>query len=135
MKLIITRRKKFGAALVPFWIIPDAAQQEYLSGPEHLPENAKLTASGFPVPTVTVDLLDRIGIRIGNGETVTAELPDSVQAVYAATMDGLLSKPAALAGYADGSDETGAAVFRLTLTARGGFARPVTPQFEEGGQK
>ncbi len=116
--VIITRKKQLANALLPYWIIPAQAVEQQ---PTHFQtlKQVRLDATGHPRPTLNPESLAEIGAPVRNGETVTLTLPDGVRQIYAVTMDGLLSNPAALT---DGETE-----YRFTVTTKGGFVRPPHP--------
>ena len=118
--LTVTRKSKIAGAMLPYWIISADVINEMPARFQKYTE-AKMDATGHARPTIAVEQLDALGVRIGNGETVTMELADDIAAVSACTMDGIISEPAVLPQ---------ADTLRLTLTTRGGFIRLPHPCFE-----
>lgn len=120
--LIVTRKKKFASALMPYWIIAGISKKDFM---EQYGLNGDLcdhSESSHPVPRIDMSILDGIGTRIKNGETVRMKVEDTVRSVFASTMDGSLSNEIIL------DDST---VNHLTLTTKGGFASISYPLFEE----
>lgn len=111
--LIVSRKKKFASALMPYWIIVGISKKDFMEQ-YGLEEDLCLhSESGQPVPRIDMSVLDSIGTRIQNGETVSLELENTVYSVFASTMDGSLSNEIIL----DDSP-----VKHLTMTTKGGFA-------------
>lgn len=126
-RVIVTREKKFAGALVPFWIVAAELVDRFPSRFQQIGD-VQLDGTAFPRPTLPAEALAEVGAPVKNGESVTVELADDITAIYAVTMDGILSNRAALAhGVTVGDAET----FRFTVTAKGGFARPCYPQLTE----
>lgn len=119
--LTVTRKGRIAGAMLPYWIISADVIHEMPARFQKYTE-AKMDVTGHARPTIDVGQLDALGVRIGNGETVTMELADDIAAVYACTMDGIISEPAVLPQ----SD-----AIHLTLTTRGGFIRLPHPCFEQ----
>ena len=120
--LIVSRKKKIASALMPYWIIVGISKKDFMEQyglNDDLCQNSK---SGHPIPRIDISILDEIGIRIKNGETVSLKLEDTVHFVFASTMDGSLSNEIIL----DDSAEK-----HLTLTTKGGFATISYPVFEK----
>lgn len=118
--IVITRKKKFASGLLPFWIISADVCVQNSARFQTIGE-VQVDWNGHPRSTLHIRLLDEIGVRIGNGETVTVEVPDDVTAVYAVTMDDILSNACPLSGKAE---------CKLVLTVKGGFRQPSYPWFE-----
>lgn len=126
-RLIITRRKKFSGALMPFWIIAGQSKTEFMAKHGLTNDQIKADLWGQPIPQLDdVSVLDAAGTRILNGQTVTLEVPDDIRTAFAATMDGALSNEMQL-----GSD----AGIRLTLSAKGGMIVPAYPFLEISEEK
>ena len=117
--LTVTRKGKLAGGMLPYWIISADIINQMPARFQKYTE-AKMDATGHARPTIAVEQLDALGIRIGNGETVTMELEHDIAAVYVCTMDGIISEPAVLPQSAD---------IHLTLTTRGGFIRLPHPCF------
>ena len=120
--LIISRKKKFASALMPYWIIAGISKKDFMEQYGLEGDLCQHSESGHPVPRIDMSILDDIGTRIENGETVKLELVDTVHSVFASTMDGALSNEIVL----DDSP-----VKQLTLTTKGGFATISYPVFEQ----
>lgn len=77
------------------------------------------THQGQPVARLDVETLDKIGVRIANGETKTIECGKSV---FASTIYGAFSNEI-LTGW-----ESGNGVYpKLLIKTKGGFIRPSYP--------
>ena len=129
--VIITRKKKFAGALVPYWII-GASIADGMPDRFQTPDTVQVSEAGFPIPTLHPEMLAQLGAPVKNGETVTIDVPDEETAIYAVTMDGILSNRAELE---NGVQEGGKDVFHFILTTTGGFARPSCPVFLPGTEE
>lgn len=128
-QVIITRKKKLASAWMPFWIIAGRPKAEFMAAHGLRREHAGTNLFGQPVQQFDDPaVLDVVGIRIANGQTVTLELPDEVCTVFAATITGSLSNEVQLTG---GSTEAGIETFRLTMKTKGGWMVPSYPWFEQ----
>lgn len=117
--------------LMPFWIVSEQFQQQFLAGESHQAENVPISFFGQPRATIDFGLLMKNGIGIKNGSTISIELPDSAQKVFACTADGILSNAGILK---NGKIQDGDEVFLLLLTVRGGWMKPACPWFETENQ-
>lgn len=120
--LIVSRKKKFASALMPYWIIAGISKKGFMEQYGLDEDLCRQSESGHPVPRLDISILDEIGTRIKNGETIRLKLEDTVHSVFASTMDGSLSNEIIL-------DDS--AVKHLTLTTKGGFATISYPVFEQ----
>lgn len=131
-KIIITRKRKFASALVPFWIITTMTKEEFKQRFGLTGDATGVDSLGQPVSRLGaslqegVGILDSIGNRIGNGKTVSLLVGDDVRTVFASTGDGGLSNEIELG---EGSE------CRLTLTVRGGWKTASVPYFEAADGK
>ncbi len=108
---------------MPFWIIPSEITKEEFMGKYGLTGDlCGHTEAGLPIARLDMNLPDRIGIRIGNGETVKITLDEQVQTIFACTMDGSLSNEIRI------RDMKGS---HLIITAKGGFRTVSYPFLEE----
>lgn len=119
--IIITRKKQFVNALMPFWIITGQPKAEFMEKHGLMSDRVKADLMGQPIQQLhDLSVLDTAGTRILNGQTVTLEVPNEVCTVFAATMAGALSNEVQLGCGGD-------APIRLTLSAKGGLFVPVYP--------
>lgn len=122
-QIIITRKKQFVNALMPFWIITGQSKAEFMAKNSLSSDRVKANPMGQPIQQLNnLSVLDTAGTRIRNGETVTLEVSDEVCTVFAATMAGALSNEVQ-PGFGDG------APIELTLSAKDGWLAPVCPWF------
>lgn len=124
MKTItITRKRKFASALMPYWIILSPAGKDEFMRRHHLEGDlCQHSETGMPIPRLDTAVLDGIGIRIANGETVDIEVDDSVKSIFASTMDGSLSNEIPVSSLSGGT---------LAVTTKGGFRTVSRPWLEE----
>lgn len=108
---------------MPFWVIAGQSKAEFMARHGLTSDRVKADWQGQPIPQLDdIFVLDAAGTRIANGQTVTLEVSDDIQTVFAATKDGALSNEAQLGREG--------AVIRLTLSAKGGMLVPSFPQLE-----
>ena len=91
MKTIrISRKRQFRSALMPYWIIIGISKEQFMQ--EHGLEGDLVSHSeiGQGIPRINISVLDEIGIRIQNGETLTLEVQEETF-LFASTIDGSLS--------------------------------------------
>ena len=113
-KIIVTRKKKFASAVMPFWLILSSSSKEAFMQEHNLEKDlCDAGDAGFPIPRLTPEILDRAGIRISSGQTIEIPLQENIQTIFASTMDGSLSNEIRIQDMK--SDH-------LTLTVKGGFA-------------
>lgn len=121
-QIIITRKKKLASVLMPFWIITGQTKMEFMARHGLTHDRVKSDMMGQPIRQLDdISVLDAVGTRIANGQTVTVETDTCT--VFAATMDGALSNEIALGC----GDDT---AIRLTLSAKGGWLAPSYPWLE-----
>lgn len=120
-RIIITRKKQFVNALMPFWIITGLSKAEFKSKHGLMSDRVKANLMGQPIQQLhDFSVLDHAGTRILNGQTVTLEVSNEMCTVFAATMAGALSNEIQL----DCGDD---APIQLTLSAKDGLLAPVYP--------
>ena len=120
--LVVTRKKKFASALMPYWIITGVSKRDFMEQYGMKEDLCQHSESGHPISRIDASILDNIGTRIRNGETLKLELEETVACVFASTMDGSLSNEIIL----DNSP-----IKHLTLTTKGGFATVSYPVLEQ----
>ncbi len=90
-KIVITRKKKFAGAMMPYWIVYQKTKTEFMSEFGLEGDACNMSEAGFPIARLDVEELDRIGTRIMNGQTIEMELADDISGLFVSTMDGYLS--------------------------------------------
>jgi hypothetical protein len=90
-KIVITRKKKFAGAMMPYWIVYQKTKAEFMSEFGLEGDACNMSEAGFPIARLDVEELDRIGTRIMNGQTIELELADDISGLFVSTMDGYLS--------------------------------------------
>ena len=112
--LTVTREKKFASALMPYWIITCMSKDEFCSRYGLEGDSCGQSDSGFPIPRIDKNVLDEIGTRIKNGETIDLDLKEGEESMFVSTMDGYLSNEVRIEDYR-------ASGMKVTITTRGGF--------------
>ena len=92
MKTIqIQRQKQFRSALVPYWVIAGVAKEEFMRSMGFEGDLMPHNEIGQGIPRIDSSVLDQLGMRIENGQTIVLEAEDEVTSLFASTMDGTLS--------------------------------------------
>ena len=126
-KITVTRRRKMASAMMPYWIITGISKEEFKHRLDISKEISDHNEWGQPVGQIGENLddgiaiLDSIGTRISNGETVEIEVDDNIDTIFASTCDGSLSNEVSIKTVNDIS---------LTLTTKGGWTTVSYPYFE-----
>ena len=76
---------------MPYWIIAGFSKDIFMEKYNFDRDLREMDAEGRPVPGITVEELDRIGIRIKNGQTKEISVADDIHNLFVSTMDGCLS--------------------------------------------
>lgn len=125
-RIIVTRRKKFASAVMPFWVIP-GSKQAFMAQFGLYGDICSFDALGQPVSRIDPRVLDANGSRIKNGEQITLDLRDDIFSVFASTSTGSLSNEVILQG---GQFIGGVETFYLNMTVKGGIKNVSYPWFE-----
>ena len=86
-KIVITRKKKFAGAMMPYWIVYQKTKAEFMSEFGLEGDACNMSEAGFPIARLDVEELDRIGTRIMNGQTVELELADDINSGKSVTIN------------------------------------------------
>lgn len=122
-KVIVKRKKKFSGMLVPYWVIVGTSKDVFSKQHGFDGDTCKMDLKGFPISRITVSELDRIGTRIGNGQTLEIEIADDVTNLFVSTMDGSLSNEIDIDGYITAEKN-------ITVNTKGGFRTIPYPVIE-----
>ena len=115
MKTItVTRKKKFASAMMPYWIIVGVSKADFCAQHGLVGDACEQSESGFPVARIDMKILDEVGTRIGNGETVQIEIKEDDVTLFVSTVDGYLSNEVRIKNYENNG-------MKLTVTTKGGF--------------
>lgn len=90
-KLIVSRKKVFAGSLLPYWIIVGHSKVIFMQKHNFDGDLCEMSAEGNPIPRITVEELDGIGIRINNGQIKKISVADDVKHLFISTMDGCFS--------------------------------------------
>lgn len=123
-KLIITRKKKFSGAILPYWIIVGTRKKLFMQHYGFEGDLCKMNFQGFAVARIDVEELDRLGTRIGNGQTIEFEVADDVDNLFVSTMQGCLSNEINI-------DEYLASGKKVVINTTGGFTKLSCPVIED----
>lgn len=109
--------------LVPFWVISsqngkDAFMKEHGFTEDLVPQSE----AGFPIGRISMEELDRIGMRIPSGAAAEFQLDDSIVSIFASTMDGALSNEIMIADLEDHQE--------ILMVTKGGFKGISYPHLE-----
>ena len=113
-KIVITRKKKFAGAMMPYWIVYQKTKAEFMSEFGLEGDACNMSEAGFPIARLDAEELDRIGTRIMNGQTIELELADDISGLFVSTMDGYLSNEI-------NADEYISSEKTVVINTKGGF--------------
>ena len=117
-RITVTRKKKLASAMMPYWIIAGPTKEAFMEAHGFKGDLCEMADSGFAVSRISVEELDRIGIRISNGQSAELELPDDVRTLFVSTMDGCLSNEVIVEGE------------EFVISTTGGFRKLPCPVIE-----
>lgn len=121
--LTITRKKSLRACLVPYWIvISDVCKEQFMKDYKFNEDLCEHNGWGQPIDRMEVDTLNRIGIPIFNGKTVTIDLPVDAVSVFLLTASGSISNEIAIKEMKTSN---------LMVATKGGWKRVCYPFIEE----
>ena len=124
MKTIkVTRKKKFAGAFMPYWIITHEPKADFMVELGLKGDACEMTGAGFPVPRIDIQLLDSIGTRIMNGQTIEIEVEDRSSTLFISTMDGYLSNEINVDEYVTSGK-------MIVINTKGGFKNLSHPVIE-----
>ena len=113
-KIVITRKKKYAGAMMPYWIVYQKTKAEFMSEFGLEGDACNMSEAGFPIARLDAEELDRIGTRIMNGQTIELELADDISGLFVSTMDGYLSNEI-------NADEYISSEKTVVINTKGGF--------------
>lgn len=90
-RLIVLRKKMFAGSLLPYWIIAGVSKDVFMEKYNFDRDLCEMNAEGQPVSRITIEELDRIGIRINSGQIKEISVADHINSLFISTMDGCLS--------------------------------------------
>lgn len=125
-KIVIKRKRKFASALLPYWIITNITKKEFMCKYNLEGDLCKFNVMGQAIPRIEISILDSIGVRISNGQTVEIELDDEVETIFASTIDGCLSNEIKLEDFSINEQ-----YYEIFLSTKGGFKNLSYPYFEQ----
>ena len=92
MKLTVTRKKSFLSCTVPYYIVfSDIPKDEFMTEYGLCGDLCKHNPMGQAISRIDIDTLNRIGMVLLNGRTVSVDLTDDVVSVFVITMTGSIS--------------------------------------------
>lgn len=123
-KLIVSRKKAFAGSLFPYWIIAGFRKDIFMEKYNFDGDLCEMGAGGWPVPRITIEELDRIGIRINNGQIKEISVADDINNLFVSTMGGCLSNEINV------DDCLKANKRQITINTKGGFKKLSYPIVE-----
>lgn len=123
-KLIVSREKVFAGSLLPYWIIVGFSKVIFMQKYNFDGDLCEMSAEGNPIPRITVEELDRIGVRISNGQIKKFSVADDGNNLFISTMDGCLSNEIDVDDCLKNNEG------RITINTKGGFKNLSYPVVE-----
>ena len=121
--IIVTRKKKFAGAVMPYWIITQKSKTAFMTEFRLDGDTCEMSEAGFPISRIDIAMLDRIGIRIMSGQTIEIEITDKTNTLFISTTDGYLSNEINI-------DEYIASGTHVVINTKGGFKNISHPVIE-----
>lgn len=119
----VTRKKKYAGAVMPYWIITQKSKTAFMTEFGLEGDTCEMSEAGFPISRIDTTMLDRIGIRIKNGQTIEIEITNNATTLFVSIMDGYLSNEIKIDEYI--SSGTG-----VVINTKGGFKNISHPVIE-----
>lgn len=123
-KLIVLRKKVFAGSFLPYWIIAGFGKDIFMKKYNFDGDLCEMNAEGRPVPRITMEELDNIGIRINNGQIKEISVADDSNSLFVSTIDGCLSNEINV------DDCLKTREGQITINTRGGFKNLSYPVVE-----
>jgi hypothetical protein len=124
-RIIVTRKKKFACALMPYWVIP-GSKQAFKTQFGIYEDIGQHDFFGQPISRIDPAVLEANGRMIRSGEQIAIDLDDNVFTIFASTLQGSLSNEVYLQG---GQLVNGIETFYLNMTTKGGMKTVSYPWF------
>lgn len=127
-KVIIKRKRKFASALLTYWIITRVSREEFVTK-FNLVKN-KYTADNDSSTMTKINIrvtdLDKIGVRISNGQTLELYMYDDMKTIFVSTIDGRLTNEIVLDDFLTDEGD-----YKICLSTKGGFKNVSYPIFKK----
>lgn len=111
--LIFSRKKVFAGSLLPYWIVVGISKVAFMQKYNFDGDLCEMSAGGIPMSRITVEELDKIGIRINSRQIKEISVADAINNLFVSTMDGCLSNEI----YVDDCQKTNEG--RITINTKG----------------
>lgn len=132
IKLVIKRERKLASALLPYWVVTGVSKEDLMYKYNMRKDKYRIneetgnyySQEGYE-ERIKVHGFGNAGVKILNGQTVELELDDTVQTVFACTVDGYLTDEIRLSDYwiKDGH-------YEICLSTKGGLNNSSVPYFK-----
>lgn len=114
----------FAGSLLPYWIIVGISKAAFMQKYNFDGDLCEMSTTGRPISRITVEELDKIGIRINSGQIKEISVAVAVNNLFVSTMDGCLSNEINI----DDCLKTNEG--RITINTKGGFKNMSYPVVE-----
>lgn len=123
-KVFVLRKKAFAGSLLPYWIIVGFSKANFMQKYNIDGDLCDMNAWGNAISRINIEELDKIGIRINNGQAIEISVADDVSNLFVITMDGCLSNEINIDDCLKTNER------RLTIKTKGGFKNLSYPVVE-----
>ena len=114
-KIFVLRKKAFAGSLLPYWIIVGFKKANFMKKYNMDGDLCDRNEWGTAISRINMEELDKIGIRINNGQAIEISVSDDVNNLFVITMDGCLSNEINLDDCLKTNER------RVTIKTKGGF--------------
>jgi hypothetical protein len=112
--LKVKRKRKLAGGLLPYWLITKIPKEDFCNKYYIMGDMCNMDRSGQPIPRIDAKELDKIGIRILNGQTLELDLTIAEETLFVCTMDGCLSNEVWVRDYLEKGKD-------VVISTKGGF--------------
>lgn len=123
-KIFALRKKAFAGSLLPYWVIVGFSKTYFMQKYNLDGDLCAINAWGNALSRIDIEELDKIGIRINNGQAIEISVADDVSDLFVITMDGCLSNEINIDDCLKTNER------RVTIKTKGGFKRLPYPVVE-----
>lgn len=130
-KVIIKRKRKFALALLTYWIITRVSKEEFVAKfnlvkDKYASDNNSSTMTKINISATD---LDKIGVKISNGQTLELYMYDNVETIFVTTIDGRVTDEIVLDDFLTDEGD-----YKICLSTKGGFKNISYPYFKKNKQ-
>ena len=120
-RIKIIRKRSFASALMPYWIVfSNIPKNSFLQSHGFVGDMCDHDKYGQPISRLEVSELDKIGIRIKDGQIMQVPVQDNAVSIFVIAVGGSISNELMINEIKD----------TITITTKGGFKTVSYPHIE-----